>query len=223
MLSFNILIYYTIPCYITYMPLFVPLFREEERGQRYLVQMRKEREMTQQQDYTTHHASVRIDAPVHQVYALFSHFNDFPRFMSFVKEVTYMDDQHSHWVADVVGHHEWDAVNQEWIPDRQIGWRSTSGFDNFGKVTFEPEGPSQTKVDVSIHYQPPAGVLGDIGEHMGAGSRFDHMLQHDLDNFAQMVHAAPPGALDSNSSNYLFHAGSAAAKGRATERQKGTD
>jgi uncharacterized membrane protein len=41
-------------------------------------------------------ASFVINAPVEQVYALFSHFNDFPKFMHFVKEVTYDDDTHSH-------------------------------------------------------------------------------------------------------------------------------
>jgi uncharacterized membrane protein len=68
-----------------------------------------------------HHASVTVNAPLHQVYELFTHFNDFPKFMSFVKEVTYYDDQRSHWVADVVGRHEWDAVNENWEKYRQIG------------------------------------------------------------------------------------------------------
>src|SRR5581483_2664465 len=49
-----------------------------------------------------HHAAVTVDAPVQQVYELFTHFNDFPKFMSFVKEVTYYDNQRSHWVAEVV-------------------------------------------------------------------------------------------------------------------------
>lgn len=38
-----------------------------------------------------HHVSVTVKAPVHQVYELFTHFNDFPKFMRFVKEVTYTD------------------------------------------------------------------------------------------------------------------------------------
>ncbi len=42
------------------------------------------------------HASVVVNSPVEQVYALFSHFNDFPKFMRFVEEVTYSDDTHSH-------------------------------------------------------------------------------------------------------------------------------
>lgn len=173
-------------------------------------------------DYATHHASVVVNAPVQQVYAMFSHFNDFPKFMSFVKEVTYYDDQRSHWVADVAGHHEWDAVNDNWVQNNQIGWRSTNGIENFGKVTFQPTSSNQTQVDVFINYNPPAGVLGDIGENLGVGARFDNALQNDLSHFAKMVDQAPAGALDPNSSNYLFHDSSAAAKGTTTTRQNET-
>jgi uncharacterized membrane protein len=171
---------------------------------------------------TQHHASVTVNASPHQVYSLFSHFNDFPKFMSFVKEVTYYDDQTSHWVAEVVGQHEWDAVNDNWIPDQQIGWHSIKGLENAGRVTFQPIGSSQTLVDVYINYNPPAGVLGDIGENLGVGQRFDSALQNDLNNFARMVDQAPPGALDPTSSNYLFQSGSAAARGKTTERQNAT-
>lgn len=169
-----------------------------------------------------HVASVTVNAPVHQVYELFTHFNDFPKFMTFVKEVTYRDDQNSHWVADIVGRHEWDAVNENWVPDQQIGWRSTDGLENSGRVTFEPEGENQTRVTVLISYNPPAGFLGDIGEVLGSGKRFEAALQHDLDNFAQMVAQSPPGALDPMSSNYLFHEDSAAAKDQTTDRQNQT-
>lgn len=173
-------------------------------------------------NWSEHHASVTINAPVHQVYSLFSHFNDFPKFMSFVKEVTYYDDQRSHWVAEVVGRHEWDAINQDWMENRQIGWKSYNGFENAGRVTFQTVGPMQTLVDVFISYNPPAGILGDTGDKLGAGSRFENALQHDLDNFARMVDQAPTGALDPESSNYLFHSGSAAAKGTTTSRQDAT-
>ncbi len=166
-----------------------------------------------------HHASVTVNAPVHQVYQLFSHFNDYPKFMSHIKEVTYYDDQRSHWVADVVGKHEWDAVNEGWIEDQQIGWRSTNGLKNSGAVRFSPAGANQTRVDVTISYDPPAGVLGAIGEALGAGKSLEAALQRDLDNFAAMVAGAPPGALDPESSDYLFHSDSAAAKGKTTRAQ----
>jgi uncharacterized membrane protein len=178
--------------------------------------------MTNTQGLAQHHAAVTVNAPVHQVYGLFTHFNDFPKFMSFVKEVTYYDNQHSHWVAEVAGNHEWDAVNTNWVEDRQIGWQSTNGLENNGQVTFQPAGANQTRVDVYVNYNPPAGVLGDVGERLGAGNRFDAALQHDLDNFARMVDQAPSGALDPTSSNYLFHGGSAAAQGKTTQHQDAT-
>ncbi len=166
-----------------------------------------------------HHASVAVNAPVQQVYRLFTHFNDFPKFMSFVREVTYYDDQRSHWVAEILGRHEWDAVNVNWIEDRQIGWRSTNGLENSGKVTFLGTGPNQTLVDVFIHYTPPAGILGEIGERLGGDSRFETALQNDLNHFARMVEQAPPGALDPMSSHYLFHSDSAVTQGTTTDRQ----
>jgi uncharacterized membrane protein len=173
-------------------------------------------------DLVEHHASVTVNAPSHQVYELFTHFNDFPKFMSFVNEVTYYDELHSHWVVDIVGRHEWDAINEKWEKYRQIGWRSYNGLENTGRVTFETVGPLQTLVDVYVAYNPPAGALGDAGEKLGAGSHFEKALQKDLENFARMVDQAPPGALDPQSSSYLFHKDSAVAKGTATDRQKET-
>ncbi len=35
--------------------------------------------MTDYKGLAEHHASVTVNAPVHQVYGLFSHFNDFPK------------------------------------------------------------------------------------------------------------------------------------------------
>ena len=83
-----------------------------------------------------HSASVIVNAPVDQVYTLFTHFNDFPKFMSYVTEVTYYDNQRSHWVVNVLGKHAWDAVNENWIENSQIGWRSVDGLENSGLVTF---------------------------------------------------------------------------------------
>jgi uncharacterized membrane protein len=169
-----------------------------------------------------HSAAVTINAPVHQVYELYAHFNDYPKFMTFVKEVTYLDDMRSHWVVDVVGKHEWDAVNEGWIPDQQVGWRSVDGLSNSGRVRFEPTGNGGTRLTVDISYEPPAGLLGQLGEALGAGGEFDRRLQHDLQHFAAMVEETPSGALDPTSSSYLFHAGSAAAAGRTTQAQDET-
>ncbi|HTJ26371.1 MAG TPA: SRPBCC family protein [Candidatus Limnocylindria bacterium] len=167
-----------------------------------------------------HRAAVTVNAPVHQVYEMYTHFNDYPKFMTFVKEVTYLDDQRSHWVVDVAGTHEWDALNEGWISDRRIGWRSVDGLKNRGEVLFAPESDRATRVEVHVDYAPPAGVLGDLGEAAGIGKQFENRLQHDLEHFAQMVESAPPGALDPESSSYLFHADSASGRGATTRAQE---
>ncbi|GAC1575654.1 MAG: hypothetical protein NVS3B7_08200 [Candidatus Elarobacter sp.] len=166
-----------------------------------------------------HSAAVTVNAPVHQVYELYTHFNDYPKFMTFVKEVTYLDERSSHWVVDVAGQHAWDAVNENWIPDRQIGWRSVDGLSNSGVVRFEPVGTDRTRLSIEVRYDPPAGALGRLGELLGAGGQFERRLQHDLQHFARMVEEAPPGALDPTSSSYLFHPESAASRAQTTLAQ----
>jgi len=166
-----------------------------------------------------HTASVEVPAPVHQVYEMWSHFADYPQFMSHVKDVTYIDDQRSRWVVEILGRHEWEAVNENWIPDRQIGWRSTAGLRNRGRVTFEQSGPEATRVVVWIEYEPPAGVLGAAGEAIGGGVALQHELQRDLERFAEMVREAPLGSLDPQTSAYLFHAESAGGRALAQERR----
>jgi len=165
-----------------------------------------------------HTASVEVAAPVHQVYEMWSHFTDYPQFMSHVKDVSYIDDQRSRWVVDIMGRHEWEATNEDWIQDRQIGWRSTAGLRNRGRVTFEQSGPDATRVTVWLEYDPPAGALGEAGEALGGGATLRRQLHHDLVRFAEMVREAPAGSLDPQSSAYLFHAESAS--GRALEQEQ---
>lgn len=168
-----------------------------------------------------HYASVIVNAPAKQVYALFTHFNDLPKYMRLVKEVTYHDEQRSHWVVQAMGRsYEWDAVNEDWIPDQQVGWRSTRGLKNTGKVKFRARGPNRTMVDVYVSYSPPSGVLGTLGENFGANTYFDAMLQQELNHFAHMVEETPAGALDPMYSHYLFHEQSAVRTNTITRRQQ---
>jgi uncharacterized membrane protein len=176
----------------------------------------------QHQGWAEHHASVTVKKPVHQVYALFTHFNDFPKYMHFIDQVTYIDNLRSHWVADVAGHHEWDAINQGWVENRQVGWRSYNGLENEGKVTFQPLGEDETRVDVYISYNPPMGFIGEMAEKMGVGSKFEQDLQHDLENFASMAEATPQQQTDPTFSGNLYNSDSAAAQGKSTTQQDDT-
>lgn len=143
-----------------------------------------------------HSASATVHAPVHEAYEFFTHFNDYPKFLSFIKKVTYHDHDRSHWVADVLGRDEWDAVNQDWKKDQQVGWSSTNGFQNVGTITFQEIGQDETRITMQINFKTPPGVQGD--------EQFQKTLEKDLTDFAQWVNSYPQGALNPNSPHYLL-------------------
>ncbi len=165
-----------------------------------------------------HYTSVTINAPVHQVYELFTHFSDFPTFMHFVREVTPIDEQRSHWVVHVLRNQSWDAINEDCIPNQQIGWRSTTNVDTRGKVKFRSHEPNRTIVDVYLHYTPPFGPLGRLVDMLGVGSHIEAILKEDLAHFARMVEQIPSESLDPMASHYLFHSRSATTCKKVTPR-----
>jgi uncharacterized membrane protein len=82
---------------------------------------------------------IEVNAPLRAVYNQWTQFEEFPRFMSGVKQVRQLDDTHVHWRAEVWGKDkEWDAEITEQRPDECVAWRSTSGKPNAGVVRFEP-------------------------------------------------------------------------------------
>jgi uncharacterized membrane protein len=111
--------------------------------------------------------SVEVDCPIRTVYSQWTQFEEFPRFMSGVKEVLQIDDTHMHWRAEVLGKDkEWDAEITEQIPDQRISWRSTSGDENAGTVRFEPLPGNRTLVRLALGFEPK-GALENTGEALG--------------------------------------------------------
>ena len=85
--------------------------------------------------------SIEVEAPLAQVYNQWTQFEQFPRFMEGVEQVKQLDDKRLHWVAEIGGRRkEWDAEIFEQVPDQKIAWRSTSGADNAGIVSFRRHG-----------------------------------------------------------------------------------
>ena len=72
--------------------------------------------------------SIEVKCPVRTVYNQWTQFEEFPQFMTGVKEVKQLDDTHMHWHAEIWGKDKhWDAEIVEQVPDQRIAWRSTSG------------------------------------------------------------------------------------------------
>ena len=107
--------------------------------------------------------TITVHAPVDQVFAFWSDYQNFPRFMRNVREVRVQEDR-SHWVvagpAGVAV--EWTSEVRRIVPNELIEWRSThdSAVKQEGSVRFEATGNESTRVTVHLCYLPPAGALG---------------------------------------------------------------
>lgn len=107
--------------------------------------------------------TITIHAPVSTVFQFWRNLENFPRFMSHIKQIRQLDEQKSHWtVSGPAGLPlEWEAVTTKVEPNRLIAWQSLPGarVDNAGVVHFE-EVDGGTRVHVQLVYNPPAGMIG---------------------------------------------------------------
>jgi uncharacterized membrane protein len=116
-----------------------------------------------------------IDAPLDQVYAFWSNYENFPLFMSHVREVQDLGGGRSRWRVSGPGGVpiEWQASLTQQTPNEVIAWRSEPGsmLDNAGVIRFTSSG-SGTRVDLRFCYLPPAGGAGQaVAELLGSDPR----------------------------------------------------
>lgn len=120
--------------------------------------------------------TVTIDAPLDQVFRYFDDYAHFPNFMAFVREVTDLGNGRSHWVVSGPAGVpiEWDAMVTEREQESRIAWRSAPGaaVENSGRIRFEPDGETRTRVSMHVAYRPPAGRLGhELAALFGADAK----------------------------------------------------
>ncbi len=128
--------------------------------------------------------SIEVQLPVSTVYNQWTQFEEFPQFMGGVESVTQLDDTRLHWVAEIAGvRREWDAEIVEQRPDQRIAWRSIDGTGNGGIVTFQPVGPSVTRVNLQMEFEPE-GMAETIGDKLGLVSK---QAEGDLERFKSFV------------------------------------
>lgn len=112
--------------------------------------------------------TTEVDRPVRTVYNQWTQFEEFPRFMRGVKEVTQLDDTHVRGCAEISGKiKQWDVEITEQVPDQKIGWKSISGdAPNAGTVRFEPLGANRTQIRLVLAYEPQ-GAAENAGDALG--------------------------------------------------------
>jgi uncharacterized membrane protein len=130
--------------------------------------------------------SVDVNVPLKEVYNQWTQFEEFPNFMTGVKEVRQLGDKRLYWRAEVAGREkEWETEIFEQLPDERIAWRSMSGPKNSGMINFAALDPSQTRVSVKLNYDPE-GVLENIGDALGATRA---VVSRDLNRFKEFIEA----------------------------------
>ena len=132
-----------------------------------------------------------INKPVHEVYAFWREFQNFPRFMRHLESVEVMGERRSRWRAKAPAGQsvEWDAEILEDREDEWIAWRSLPGsqVENSGSVRFSPApGARGTEVRVQLQYSPPAGRVGR-GIAWLFGEEPEQQIHDDLHRFKQLM------------------------------------
>lgn len=129
--------------------------------------------------------TIEVDVPVRTAYNQWTQFEEFPRFMEGVEEVRQLDDTLLHWAVSVAGkRREWDAEIIEQSPDQRVAWKSVSGKETDGVVSFEPAGPDRTRIHVVMTYRPEG--FERVGSVIGLD---DRRVQGDLNRFKDLIEA----------------------------------
>ena len=128
--------------------------------------------------------SIDVNVPVRTAYNQWTQFEEFPQFMEGVEAVRQLDDKRLHWTATVGGKtKQWDAEITEQRPDERIAWRSRSGANNAGVVTFHRLSDSTTRVMLQLDYDPE-GVVENVGDALGVVSA---RVKGDLERFKEFI------------------------------------
>lgn len=129
--------------------------------------------------------TIEIAADVRDVYAAWTAFADYPKFMETIETVTVLKDDRLHWVAVIEDDtFEWDADVVERVPDEKVAWRAIDGRET-GEVRLEKLGAGATKLTYQLEYDPAAweGKTDTVRHWMR------RRVDQDLDWFKKMVEA----------------------------------
>jgi uncharacterized membrane protein len=110
------------------------------------------------------HKTIELQAPIDLVYGLWTRYENFPRFMSTLKEVRDEGNGRSHWTVYGPGGVpvSWSAEVTRLVPSEVLAWQSLPGsvVPNSGTIHFAPTENGGTRVDIQLAYDPPGGALG---------------------------------------------------------------
>jgi uncharacterized membrane protein len=125
-----------------------------------------------------------VAVPVDKAYQAWTQFEEFPKFMHRVLEVKKEDQNKIHWREKIwFSTREWDGEITERRKNDRIAWKSVSGTQHSGVISFHKLDSNLTRVLVTLDFVP-SGIL----EKMASGMRFvKRAVEADLARFKAYV------------------------------------
>lgn len=129
---------------------------------------------------------IEVNVPISTAYNQWTQFEEFPEFMKGVDSISQNTEAKLHWKTSIVGvTREFDTVITKQDPDSAIAWKSTTGPDHTGEVTFEELDANTCRVSVEFNWEPDGMV-----EKLGSALSFDDAtVEGDLKRFKDFIEA----------------------------------
>jgi uncharacterized membrane protein len=129
--------------------------------------------------------TVIVERSPEEAYQFWHHFENLPKFMTYLDSVRVTGDRRSHWTANGPAGTkvEWDAELVTDEPNHLIAWRTVDGgkFSNSGSVRFE-QAPGNRGTLVRVEMEPVSSVATKV-----LGADLGRRISHDLRNFKQVL------------------------------------
>ncbi|MEV0896866.1 SRPBCC family protein [Actinoplanes sp. NPDC049802] len=134
--------------------------------------------------------AIEVSAPVHTVYEQLAAFENYPRFMTGVRQVTSTGVDQTHWIMDVDGkRREFDAQIIERSPDERVSWSTMEGPLLAETITLRPMG--ETKTQIVAQLEADIAFLMPSDRH--GQESLNRRLKADLTTFKGLVESGVLG------------------------------
>jgi uncharacterized membrane protein len=133
-------------------------------------------------------ASIDVNQPISTVYNQWTQFESFPEFMEGVEQVQQTDATHTHWRIKVGPiSREFDATITEQHPEERVAWKSDSGPEHAGVVTFHRLDDGKTRVTTQMDVDPE-GFIENAADKLGI---LKARVHGDLERFKKFIESRP--------------------------------
>jgi len=125
-----------------------------------------------------------VAVPVNKAFEAWTNFEEFPKFMHRVLEVKEEEENKLHWREKIwFSTREWDGEITDQRKNDRIAWKTVSGTQHSGVISFHKLDANLTRVLVTIDFLP-SGII----EKMASGMRFvKRAVEGDLARFKAYV------------------------------------